>query len=219
MRENIYTVIGVNTKSNEVIMLTSLFNHNDGFKGATGAVYGIVTAEQVAEYNTVDYTVERLEGTDILTSDEDIRSMLEDEFECNNSRMDYESKVNMDDYTDEDADEFDQEGYDNAVDQLFFDAKTEYVDNEFSAKQTECHNDIAQDYIMNCDGEYPFHDNSYIYKISDDTHETIKTHLGEYETLECIGGGRCFNKDMFKSADYVWFDMELVNEIKIYEYF
>jgi hypothetical protein len=194
MRENIYTVIGVNTVSKEVIMLTSLFHHDGGFKGATGAVFGVVTAEQVAEYNTVDCVLERLDGCGILTSDEDIRSMLEDEFHENNSESDYESE-------------------------LFFDAKMEYVDQKFSEKQTELNNEIAENQIAICDGEYPFHDNSYIHKIGDDTHETIKKHLGGYETLECIGGGRCFYKDMFESDDYVWFDMELVNEIKIYEGF
>lgn len=219
MRENIYTVIGVNVESKEVIMLDSLFDHDDGFKGATGSVFAPVTAEQVKEYSTVDYVIERLDGCGVLTSDEDVRELLEEEFHQTHSRIDYESEVDMDEYADEEAEEFDQEAYDNAVDELFYEAKMEYVDERFYDKQQELHKEIAEDYIYNCDGDFPFHDTSYIHKIGDDMHETIKKHLGEYATLECIGGGRCFYKEMFESDNYVWFDMELVDEIKQYEGF
>lgn len=55
---------------------------------------------------------------------------------------------------------------------------------------------------------FPGHDNSYVHLI--DTDEEVLKHFPDAVGFECIGGGRCFKKDM--QWDVV-FDQHLVDEI------
>jgi len=55
------------------------------------------------------------------------------------------------------------------------------------------------------------------YRISDEDEKTIKKILGDdIVNYDCVGGGRCFNVNMFDD-DFVILDDELVKEIYKYE--
>lgn len=71
-----------------------------------------------------------------------------------------------------------------------------------------------EEYVSNIhesygDGAFPGHDTSYTSHIDIDS-ELVKTHFPDAVDFECIGGGRCFEKDM--DFDVV-LDEFLVSEI------
>ena len=76
--------------------------------------------------------------------------------------------------------------------------------------------DVIRSYRYNSDGVFCFHDNSYVYKLSEDQ-EFIKyveqkftdnkklddLYDEELGTFECVGGGRCFDKDEEFLSEYI----------------
>lgn len=67
---------------------------------------------------------------------------------------------------------------------------------------------VEQNIVTDYEGEFPGHDTSDLHTIEDD--EQVKAHFPDAVSFECIGGGRCFRKNM--QWDVI-FDQHLVDEI------
>ena len=76
--------------------------------------------------------------------------------------------------------------------------------------------DVIKSYQYNSDGVFCFHDNSYVYELSEDqdfmkyaeekftdNKKLDDLYNEERGTFECVGGGRCFSEDEEDLSEYV----------------
>ena len=193
--DEFYKVIGYNKETREVIMLDYIFEHEDGFKGATGSSFEMITPEQLEYYQTPEYVGEYLESAGVLKDyDDEVETEIVREL-CD----EYILRENFDS----------DEEYENNVETFMDENLPNHIDNK--------NDEIIDSWIVGCDGEYVSQDPSYIGNITEeDTEKLSKAFDIEIETYSCIGGGRMFDENTF-NENFVSFDDDAVAKIKAIE--